>query len=120
MAFTGGYLDAVSYRGLGRVFTANMTGNTVLLGIAIVQRDMWQLLRSLTALLGFCGGVVIATLLVRSDQRRVWRALAAQCVALLVLAGIWSATGEMLSLALERVLIALSAISMGMQTEAAR
>ncbi len=27
----GGYVDAVSYLALGRVFTANMTGNTVLL-----------------------------------------------------------------------------------------
>ena len=34
-----GYVDAVSYLALGRVFTANMTGNTVLLGLALVQRD---------------------------------------------------------------------------------
>jgi len=30
-----GIVDAVSYLGLGRVFTANMTGNVVLLGFAI-------------------------------------------------------------------------------------
>ena len=30
-------MDAVSYLMLGRVFTANMTGNTVLLGLALVQ-----------------------------------------------------------------------------------
>jgi uncharacterized membrane protein YoaK (UPF0700 family) len=34
-----GYVDAVSYLLLGRVFTANMTGNTVLLGLAIVRRN---------------------------------------------------------------------------------
>ena len=30
-----GFVDAVSYLGLGHVFTANMTGNIVLLGFAI-------------------------------------------------------------------------------------
>lgn len=39
LAFAAGYIDALSYLGLGRVFTANMTGSTVLLGIAIAQFD---------------------------------------------------------------------------------
>ena len=30
-----GVIDAVSFLGLGRVFTANMTGNVVLLGFAV-------------------------------------------------------------------------------------
>jgi uncharacterized membrane protein YoaK (UPF0700 family) len=32
LTFTTGLIDAVSYLALGRVFTANMTGNIVLLG----------------------------------------------------------------------------------------
>ena len=36
LTFTTGVVDAVSYLGLGRVFTANMTGNVVLLGFGIV------------------------------------------------------------------------------------
>jgi uncharacterized membrane protein YoaK (UPF0700 family) len=35
LTFTTGLIDAVSYLGLGRVFTANMTGNIVLLGFGI-------------------------------------------------------------------------------------
>jgi uncharacterized membrane protein YoaK (UPF0700 family) len=35
MTFSTGLVDAVSYLGLGRVFTANMTGNVVLLGFGI-------------------------------------------------------------------------------------
>jgi uncharacterized membrane protein YoaK (UPF0700 family) len=35
LTFTTGLIDAVSYLGLGRVFTANMTGNVVLLGFGI-------------------------------------------------------------------------------------
>src|SRR5437868_15296221 len=35
LTFTTGLVDAVSYLGLGRVFTANMTGNVVLLGFGV-------------------------------------------------------------------------------------
>src|SRR2546430_5437584 len=35
LTFTTGLVDAVSYLGLGRVFTANMTGNIVFLGFGI-------------------------------------------------------------------------------------
>ena len=35
LAFTTGLIDAASYLGLGHVFTANMTGNVVLLGFGI-------------------------------------------------------------------------------------
>src|SRR5438132_9567142 len=35
LTFTTGLVDAVSYLGLGRVFTANMTGNVVLLGFGL-------------------------------------------------------------------------------------
>jgi uncharacterized membrane protein YoaK (UPF0700 family) len=35
MTFSTGLVDVVSYLGLGRVFTANMTGNIVLLGFGI-------------------------------------------------------------------------------------
>ena len=35
LTFSTGLVDAVSYLGLGRVFTANMTGNIVLLGFGI-------------------------------------------------------------------------------------
>jgi len=34
-AFASGLIDAASYLGLGHVFTANMTGNILLLGFAV-------------------------------------------------------------------------------------
>ena len=33
-------VDAISYLGLGHVFTAMMTGNTVLLGLALAQGEV--------------------------------------------------------------------------------
>jgi uncharacterized membrane protein YoaK (UPF0700 family) len=61
LTFTTGLIDAVSYLGLGRVFTANMTGNVVLLGFAAVGVPGLSVTRSLIALGGFlvgaaCGG----------------------------------------------------------------
>jgi len=37
LAWAAGSLDAIGYLGLGHVFTANMTGNAVLFGLALGQ-----------------------------------------------------------------------------------
>ena len=39
LACAAGAVDALSFLRLGDVFTANMTGNTVLLGIAVGERQ---------------------------------------------------------------------------------
>ena len=71
---TAGCVDALSYLKLGHVFTANMTGNTVLLGIAIGQLHRLAALRAALALLGFGVGVAIATLMDKNigSGYRVW------------------------------------------------
>ena len=60
LAMTGvtGIVDAVSYLGLGHVFTANMTGNVVLLGFAFVGTPGLSITRSLLALFCFLLGAV--------------------------------------------------------------
>src|SRR3979411_3202679 len=71
-----GLVDAVSYIGLGHVFTANMTGNIVLLGFAFAGVPGLSALRSLTALAAFLVGAVIggrlATTLAPLSSNR-WR-----------------------------------------------
>src|SRR5207237_9721773 len=53
-----GVVDAVSFLGLGHIFTANMTGNVVFLGFALGGGTGVSVARSLTALSAFaCGGV---------------------------------------------------------------
>src|SRR5947209_5854024 len=39
LTFVTGMVDAVSFLGLGHVFTANMTGNVVLLGFAVAGTE---------------------------------------------------------------------------------
>src|SRR5947209_16445519 len=70
LAWVAGSVDAISYLGLGHVFTANMTGNTVLLGLALGQREGLAILRSLTALGGFVVGLAVGAVIVDRDRRR--------------------------------------------------
>ena len=59
MTVVTGLVDAVSYLSLGRVFTANMTGNIVLLAFAAAHVFGLSIARSLTALLAFLVGAVL-------------------------------------------------------------
>jgi uncharacterized membrane protein YoaK (UPF0700 family) len=54
-----GVIDAVSYLGLGHVFTANMTGNVVLLAFAAAGASGLSVPRSGTALVAFLVGAVV-------------------------------------------------------------
>src|SRR5215218_5913432 len=49
LSLAAGCLDAVGYLGLGQIFVANMTGNTVLLGLALGQARGQAALRAVVA-----------------------------------------------------------------------
>jgi len=59
LTITTGLIDAVSVLGLGRVFTANMTGNIVFWGFAIAGVPAFSQSRALAALAAFLVGAVI-------------------------------------------------------------
>src|SRR5260370_29089350 len=58
-----GSVDAISFQ-TAHVFSANMTGNAVLLGISVGQGKGAAAVSSLIALLAFVGGVVLGALVV--------------------------------------------------------
>src|ERR1022692_4313140 len=60
LTLVSGLVDAVSYLGLGRVFTANMTGNVVVLGFAAAGAPGFSAPASLTSLGAFLVGAVVA------------------------------------------------------------
>lgn len=125
MTFVTGFVDAVSYIGLGHVFTANMTGNVVLLGFAVGGVAQLSVSRSFTSLLAFLVGALvggrIALQKCRSPQRR-WLLVAGTSEALmLVLAAILSIgyTHEPPAMRLYAVII-LTALPMGLRTATVR
>lgn len=56
LTFTTGVIDAASYIGLGHVFTANMTGNVVLLGFGLAGAGGLPVLAPIVSLVGFMVG----------------------------------------------------------------
>ena len=59
-----GMADAASYLGLGQVFTANMTGNVLLLGFATDRSAHLSFTGSLVALVAFAAGAIGGSFLV--------------------------------------------------------
>ena len=64
-----GLVDAISFLGLGHIFTANMTGNLVFLGFSAGGAPGISAARSIAALCAFAGGSVCGGRLTSSRQR---------------------------------------------------
>ena len=60
LTFSTGVIDAVGYLGLDKVFTGNMTGNVVILGMAIAGADDLPILGPVIALVLFMVGAAIS------------------------------------------------------------
>jgi uncharacterized membrane protein YoaK (UPF0700 family) len=108
------------------VFTANMTGNLVLLGIAIGQGQLVGSIRSVIAFAAFVLGVLVGVRVTsRIEPTAVWPrsatlALLGELGLLLGLLAGWEITGGRPGAVALDILIALSAGAMGIQTAAAR
>jgi uncharacterized membrane protein YoaK (UPF0700 family) len=77
LTVVSGLVDAVSYLGLGHVFTANMTGNVVLLGFAAAGAPGFSIAASLASLGSFLLGAVAAgRVTLRVTSRRQWLLIA--------------------------------------------
>lgn len=63
LTLTGGFLDAFTYIGHGKVFANSMTGNIVLLAVNLGGGDISQASRHTWPLLGFVCGILAAHLL---------------------------------------------------------
>ena len=64
-----GLVDAISFLGLGHIFTANMTGNLVFLGFSAGGAPGISAARSIAALCAFAGGSACGGRLTSSRQR---------------------------------------------------
>lgn len=65
LAMAGGLLDAVIYTLHGQVFASAMTGNLVLMGLALMTHESHEIVRHAIPLCAFGGGVLAAKALLR-------------------------------------------------------
>jgi uncharacterized membrane protein YoaK (UPF0700 family) len=124
LTFSTGLVDAVSYLGLGRVFTANMTGNVVLLGFGIAGSGGLPVVAPLVSLSAFLlgsavGGVLAGT---TGDRRARHVALALGIeIALLLVAAIAAAAADVRPRTFAGdAVIALLALAMGVRNATVR
>lgn len=119
-------VDAISYLGMGHVFVANMTGNTVLLGLSLGQGHGIAALRAIVALIGFAMGVAVGAVIVeRSPRRSDWPtavtwAIALEWIILAFFTVAWHWPGRTPTGITLFILIVLSAVAMGIQSAAIR
>jgi len=123
LAATAGGMDAISYL-LAHVFPANMTGNTVVLGLYLAHGDFAATQRAAIVLGGYLLGAAAGMLLTGPGHtERVWtagvtRAVAAEAVVLGLIDGLRHVAGPTPDDATVHALIALSGVAMGMQSAA--
>jgi len=125
LTFAAGSVDAVALLRLD-VFTAVMTGNIVLLGLAVGQGAFGNALRSVIALVAYGVGVVVGARIVGAVaieshwSPKVTRALAIEWVLQAAFLTGWVLTGTKPDGASAAALIAFSGVAMGIQAATAR
>lgn len=118
--WAAGSVDAITYM-VAHVFTANMTGNAVLLGIDIGQGLAKAAIHSLVALISFIAGIILGAILVGEESRGIpWKGIRIACVVETLVLALFAAAfflkvplgaGPFVYLA-----IILSGFAMGMQS----
>ncbi|MFF7126442.1 DUF1275 family protein [Streptomyces sp. NPDC008240] len=123
LTVVSGLIDAVSYLGLGRVFTANMTGNVVVLGFAAAGAAGFSVPHTATSLAAFLLGAVaggrVAARYGKGSRRR-WARLTLAAEALLVGASAAVAFAWPDTNGTRYALIALTAFAMGLRNATVR
>ena len=125
LTVVSGVVDAVSYLGLGHVFTANMTGNVVLVGFAVAGAPGFSGPASITALgffvIGAVGGGRIIQRLTPTPHRSLLLVVMALEAAFTAVAAVIAASVTAIGQGWPRfVLIALLAFTMGVRNAAVR
>jgi uncharacterized membrane protein YoaK (UPF0700 family) len=123
LSLTAGSADAAGFLGLGRVFTSNMTGNVVLLGIDLGQGDFLAAARIVFVVAVFILGVSLGTWLAQDIPEKQWPTLAFRLIRLekvvLVLFAIgWFLLVDRNNAVASHGLLALLALAMGLQSAA--
>jgi uncharacterized membrane protein YoaK (UPF0700 family) len=127
LTITSGAVNAVSFLALGKVFSSIITGNLVLLGVAVTTHSSTEAVHAGLAIAGYAAGILVAAPLAarRSDRSGTWpgSVTAALAAELIVLAGFclgWEFSGGSPRGGGQLALLIVAAAAMGMQSAAVR
>lgn len=125
LTFSTGVVDAIGYLGLDKVFTANMTGNVVILAMGLTGQDGLPIVGPIVALAGFVVGATAAGRFLRGvpkgwHRRDTWVLSIVAALLLVALVPTAFAASIPAEPAIALPVTALLAIAMGMQAGAAR
>lgn len=114
LTFVTGIVDAASVLGLGHVFTANMTGNVVFLGFALVGKGNTSAIASIAAIVSFLAGALVGGRLAKVLTAKAIRVgFAIEFIALALAAGAASSDATI-------VAVGLLAFAMGLRNALVR
>ena len=117
LAASGGFMDAYSYIMRDRVFANAQTGNMLLLGVSISERNWPEVVRYLFPVLAFAAGIMLADLVrFRMDEKKRlhWRQISVLLEAI-VLAGVC-----FIPVSLNLLANSLTSLACGIQVESFR
>lgn len=125
LTFTTGVIDAISFVGLGRVFTANMTGNVVFVAFALAGAEGFSIRRPLASLVVFFIGALIAghwahRRAMNAPRRLLMIGASAEAALLLLATGISVGHARPASAELQFSLIGITALAMGIRNAMVR
>ncbi|MBO0843040.1 MAG: DUF1275 domain-containing protein [Nocardioides sp.] len=124
LTFTTGMNDAVGYLGLDKVFTGNMTGNVVVLGMALTGGTQLPVLGPALALVGFMAGAAFGGRVLKGDKRawgrRTTVLFSLVAAVMLALSVVLFVFGDAPVHAVKVTVTTLAAVAMGTQAAAAR
>lgn len=123
LACIAGNIDVISYFQF-HTFTANMTGNTILLGLSVGEGKLELSMRSMTALLGFITGVFLGAFIVEKKEAG-WSSylrlsLAIESIFIAAFSALSFYHAALFSNFTLYISIILSAVAMGMQSATIR
>jgi uncharacterized membrane protein YoaK (UPF0700 family) len=127
LTVASGAVDAISYFGLGKIFSAFMTGNIVFLGFGVAEIEGPDVVPVIVALSMFTVGAYVGLRFttLRPNESGLWPPAVTVLLFLVAVAEasflvVWLSTAGHPSTEVADVLIALFSLAMGIQTAAVR
>jgi uncharacterized membrane protein YoaK (UPF0700 family) len=120
LTFAAGHVDAIGFLAFWHVFTAHMTGNTVHLGMALVQQHWSDALRAGLPVPVFLVGSIVGRCMLEYGARKRWRRVSSLIFLLqaaVVTEVLWMNSAQISEQVLWSSLLLL-AFGMGLQTAA--